>query len=108
MAVNRGALQSTPRVIAVCARIYLFPQIASDQIKLDKRINSLMQTLVSVFDFVADASRLADMADAIASLRRTIIKLLDQLIECSLFIRRYARRTFTRKLIGATFVCVGN
>lgn len=72
----------------------------SDQIKLDEQINSLMQTLVSVFDFVADASRLADVAGAITSLRRTIIKLLDQLIECSLFIKRYVRRGFISTLIA--------
>lgn len=78
----------------------------SEQIKLDKRINGLMQMLVSVFDFVTDASRLADMADAITSFRRTIIKLLDQLIECTLFIRRYVRRNFMRTLIFRTWVYV--
>ena len=61
-------------------------KIASEQIKLDKRISGLLQSIAFAFSFAQDASLLSEGDDRLTSLRRTIIQLLDQLIECSLFV----------------------
>lgn len=72
-------------------------KVASNQIILDKQVNNLVKTLIYVFEFVTSASQLADVAGALGLLRKKIVKLLDQIIECSLFIREYARRNFFSK-----------
>ena len=73
-------------------------KIASEQIKLNKRINSLLEKATFAFSFAQDASRLDEGDGGHSSLRGAIIQLIDQLIECSLFIREYARKDIISKL----------
>ena len=67
-------------------------KVVSKQIKLDGRVTKLLQSAATAFSFAQDATLLNEGDDRLSSLRRTIIQLLDQLIECSLFIREYARQ----------------
>ena len=72
-------------------------KVASEQIKLDGRVTTLLQSAANAFSFALDATLLNEGDDRLLSLRRTIVQLLDQLIECSLFIREYARQSFFSK-----------
>lgn len=66
----------------------------SDQSKFERRICRLLQSAVFAFGFAKDASLLNEGDDRLLSMRRTIVQLMDQLIECSVFMREYARTTF--------------
>ena len=54
----------------------------------------MLANLVTVFDFAGDAKDLADKTELLASFEKTFIKLLNLIIECSLFIRIYICRSF--------------
>ena len=81
-------------------------KVASEQIKLDERINKLLQSMMFAFSFARDVSRLDEGDDRLSSLRQTIIHLLDQLIESSIFIREYARQKFLSMGILACYYSV--
>ena len=72
-------------------------KVASAQVKLDGRVNNLLQSAATAFSFAQDATLLNEGDDRLSSLRKTIVQLLDQLIECSLFIREYIRQNFFSK-----------
>ena len=85
-------------------------EVASAQVKLDGRVNNLLRSAATAFSFAQDATLLNEGDDRLSSLRRTIIQLRDQLIECSLFIREYARqslfskKSFTRPRDGSSYL----
>ena len=74
-------------------------KVTSEQIRLNSQVSDLLRGAATAFNFAQDASLLSEGDDRLSSLRRTIIQLLDQLIECSLFIREYARQNiFSERL----------
>ena len=54
----------------------------------------MLERLIAVFDFATDANELADKTELLATFEKTIMKLLNLIIECSIFIRNYIRRGF--------------
>ena len=62
-----------------------------DQKKLDQRLNGLLQSAASAFDFAQDATLLSEGDNRLKSIHRTIVQLMDQIIECGLFIREIVR-----------------
>ena len=79
----------------------LFRSVISDQGRLDERVNRLLQSAAFAFSFAQDASLLKNDDDRLSSIRQTIIQLMDLLIECSLFIREFARTTLLSKIFLA-------
>lgn len=68
-----------------------------DQKKLDQRLSDLLQSAASAFDFAQDATLLGDKDDRLKSIHRTIVQLMDQIIECCLFIREIVRYNLLSK-----------
>ena len=60
----------------------------------------MVDELVTVFAFCQDANYLADKVELLASFERSILKLLDLIIDCSLFVREYIRRGFIGILLA--------
>lgn len=67
-------------------------------------MNSLLRSLVSAFDFIQGVSELAGKDKRLASLQRSITKLLEEVIGCSLFIRDYMRRSSLSKFLLNPFM----
>ena len=77
----------------------------SEQVKLDREVKAMVNALVTVFGFCQDANDLADKVELLASFEKSILKLLDLIIDCSLFVREYIRRSFIGTISVMSLPC---
>lgn len=85
-----GRLKATHEII----------QVASEQDNLNREVENLLSSLLSAFVFIEDADQLASAPNTLPSLQRTISSLVDQLIDCSLFIATYVRTKTLSDLVS--------
>ena len=64
----------------------------------------MVDELITVFGFCQDAHNLADKVELLASFEKSILKLLDLIIDCGLFVREYIRRSFVGRLCVVSFL----
>lgn len=69
-------------------------QAYQQQKETDANVVSLFNKMADLYSFVDD---LEDLANKIARLERTIVRVLEQTTECGIFIREYTKQGFFRE-----------
>ena len=77
-------------------------KLVSDINKVDKRVKNLLKGMISAFSYAQEASQTGESIVSFSFLQGFIKQLLDQLIECSLFVREYyLQKLFSMYLLNS-------
>ena len=77
-------------------------KLVSDINRVDKRVKNLLKGMISAFSYAQEASQIGESIVSFSFLQGFIKQLLDQLIECSLFVREYyLQKLFSMYLLNS-------
>ena len=68
----------------------------SEQVKLHKRIEALVDSLVTLFSYTRDANEVAIRANILCSFEKAIDNVLSLIIDCVIFIREHMKQGIIR------------